>query len=78
MRELNSHSCDYSKVQHEERLLSFPEKDATNESHVSCAYCSPLKVCFLSVKEFSLPWLVGISMWLAIVADPTLQFSADP
>lgn len=48
------------------------------KSHGLFAYQSPLKVCFLSMKEFSCPWLAGTSRWLAMVADPTLQFSADP
>lgn len=35
------------------------------------------KVHFLSMKEFSCPWLAGTSRWLAMVADTTLQFSAE-
>lgn len=71
----NSHACDYSKTQQEEEgFLSFPAKDETNEIQGLSAHYIPLKFCFLSMKMFSFPRLVGTSMFV----DPTLQFFADP
>ena len=41
-------------------------------------YCSPPNSLFPSIKGFSFPCRAGVSKWLAMVADPKLQFSVDP
>lgn len=63
----------------EERLFFLPGKDSDNEkSQTFFFYYSRPNFLFPSIKESSFPCHSGSSMCLAIVADPILQFSADP
>ena len=41
-------------------------------------YNSPPNFLFPSIKEFLLPLLLETCRWLAMVADPILEFFADP
>ena len=48
------------------------------KSHRFPVYCSPPIFLFPpSIKRFSFPFPVGPCMWLTMVVDPKLQFSAD-
>ena len=64
--------------QEEERLLFFPGKDSANEKSWTFVYSSPPEFLFPPIKEFSSPCFGGTYTWLIMVADPELQFSADP
>lgn len=58
----------------EERLFFLPGKDSDNEkSQTFFFYYSRPNFLFPSIKEFSFP-----CTWLAMIADPESQFSADP
>ena len=80
-------SCDDSRAQQEEERLLFPGKDLANEKPWTL-FCFVL-FCFVfyyippnfispSKKAFSLPCCGWTCTGLTMVADPELQFSADP
>ena len=70
--------CDDSRAQQEEeRLLFFPGKESANEKPWTLLCYNLPNFLFLPTKVFSCPCHVGTCMWLAMVADRELQFSAD-
>ena len=71
--------CDNSRAQQEgETLLFFPGKDSANEESWTLFIIALPAPFFLSVKVFSFSCCAGTCTWFTIVADPKLQFSADP
>ena len=60
------------------KLDSFLGKDSPNEKPWTRFYYNPPNFLFFPMKAFSCPCHVGTCTWLAMVADPEFQFSADP
>lgn len=78
-------TLDENRAQWEEgSLLLFPGKNSANEKPWILCLLEPSQLSFTSVKESSFPFHVRISMstpcekGLIILADPKLQFSANP
>lgn len=56
---------------------SFLAKAEPMKIHELFVYYSPTNFLFPSIKEFSFPCFGGICTWLATVAHPKFQSSAD-
>lgn len=71
--------CDDNRSQQEEETsLFFPSKDSPNEKSWKLCLPQPSQLVFRSIKELSFSCCGETFTWLAMAADPKLQFSANP
>ena len=71
--------CDDNRSQQEEETSLFlPSKDSPNEKSWKLCLPQPSQLVFRSIKELSFSCCGETFTWLAMVADPKLQFSANP